>query len=146
ARGNLTGNGRDLWNFGIRALQQQQGLLADLRGKTGTYVRLAASVEGAEKATGELVSWLKQQAKSKTGPSGVTIAEYDWYLANVQLLPYTWAEELELMQRELGRARSALTVEEHRNRKLPPQVPVASAEEHQRRFAAAVTEYMAFLK
>jgi hypothetical protein len=50
------------------------------------------------------------------------------------------------MQRELGRAKSALAVEEHRNRKLPPQTPVASAEEHQRRFAIAVTEYMTFLE
>jgi hypothetical protein len=50
------------------------------------------------------------------------------------------------MERELGRARSALAVEEHRNRHLPAQVPVASAQEHQSRFAAAVTEYMAFLE
>jgi hypothetical protein len=146
ARANLTGNGRDLWSFGIRALEQQRALLAELRGKAAPYARLAASVAQAEAATAELVAWLQAQAPSKTGPSGVGIAEYDWYLANVQLVPYTWAGELELMQRELARALSALAVEEHRNRKLPAQVPVASAEEHRRRFSAAVTEYMSFLE
>jgi len=59
--------------------------------------------------------------------------------------PYTWAGELTLAQRELARATAALALEEHRNRGLPPQAPVASAEEHQRRFSDGVTEYMAFL-
>jgi hypothetical protein len=75
----------------------------------------------------------------------VGIENYDWYLANVQLLPYTWAGELTLAQRELERATAALALEEHRNRGLPQPAPVASAEEHQRRFSDAVTEYMAFL-
>jgi len=146
ARDNLTGNARDLWSFGIRALEQQRGLLSDLRGKASAHAGLAGAVARAETATAELIGWLEAQAPSKTGPSGVGIDEYDWYLANVQLVPYTWSDELALMQRELGRAKSALAVEEHRNRGLPAQSPVASAEEHQRRFAAAVTEYMAFLE
>ena len=145
ARQNLTGNARDLWNFGIRALEQQRSLLVDLRGKASAHSGLAASAARAERATDELISWLKAQAPTKTGPSGVGIENYDWYLANVQLLPYTWAEELTLMQRELGRARSALALEEHRNRRLPVQEPIANAAEHHRRFDAAVSEYMDFL-
>jgi hypothetical protein len=50
-----------------------------------------------------------------------------------------------LMQRELARARAALALEEHRNRALPQQEPIASAEEHERRFAQAVSDYMSFL-
>jgi len=50
------------------------------------------------------------------------------------------------MERELARSRSFLALEETRNRALPPQEPIASAEEHRRRFDAAVTEYMAFLR
>ncbi len=146
ARENLTGDARDLWSFGIRALEQQRNLLADLRGKAASHAALVASAARAEKATDELVTWLKAEAPSKKGPSGVGIHNYDWYLVNVQLLPYTWAEELALMQRELARAKSMLAQEEQRNRALPAQAPVASAEEHQRRFGAAVTEYMAFLE
>jgi hypothetical protein len=49
------------------------------------------------------------------------------------------------MERELARARSSLALAEQRNRDLPALTPVASAEEHTRRFSAAVDEYMAFL-
>ena len=61
-------------------------------------------------------------------------------------MPYTWQDELTLMERELTRSSAALVFEEQRHAKLPPQVPIASAAEHDKRFNAAVTEYMAFLK
>ena len=98
-------------------------MLGELRGKAGSHTGLAAATARAETATAELIDWLKAEAPSKTGPSGVGVREYDWYLINVQLLPYTWAEELALMQRELWRARSALAMEEHRNRGLPAPSP-----------------------
>jgi len=50
------------------------------------------------------------------------------------------------MERELARARAFLALEEQRNRGLPPLALVASPEEHERRFGAAVDEYMAFLR
>jgi hypothetical protein len=145
ARGNLTGNARDLWNRGTRSIEDQRKILSDLRGKAGPNPALRPSVERALEATDDFIRWLKARAATKTGPSGVGVENYDWYLANVQLLPYTWAQELTLMQRELARATSALALEEHRNRALPPLTPVASAEEHERKFSAGVTEYMAFL-
>ena len=49
------------------------------------------------------------------------------------------------MERELGRAHTFLAIEEQRNRSLPQLAPIASAEEYDRRFGAAVTEYVAFL-
>ncbi len=146
AKENLTGTGRDLWIYGIRAMEQQGKLLADLRGKSGSHAALSAAIARAEKATNGFVAWLKAEAPLKKDPSGIGIRNYDWYVVNVQLIPSTWAEELALMQRELARATAALAVEEHKNRALPPQIPVASAEEHQRRFGAAVTEYMSFLE
>jgi uncharacterized protein (DUF885 family) len=146
ARGNLTGDAKDLWIYGIRSLKEQQGALAQLGGRVAGQPALAAAVRRAQEATGSFVAWLERQAPSKNGPSGVGIANYDWYLANVQLLPYTWADEVALTQRELARARATLAVEEQRNRRLPAQQPVASAAEHQQKFGAAVTEYMAFLK
>ena len=50
------------------------------------------------------------------------------------------------MERELARSHALLAMEEGRNSKLPPQIPIASAGEHSRRFDSAVTEYMAFLQ
>ncbi len=155
ARGNLTGNARDLWVYGIRSMKEQRSVLAELaskagrspeRSRMGPHPALAAAVQRALDATDGFIRWLEEQAPAKTGPSGVGVENYDWYLANVQLLPYTWVDEMTLAQRELARARASLALEEHKNRGLPPQNPIASAEEFRLRTNPAVTEYMAFLE
>jgi len=145
ARGNLTGNARDLWVYGTRDVKGQRDILADLARKASGHAALTAAVQRAIEATDGFVKWLEEQAPSKTGPSGVGVENYDWYLANVQLLRYRWADEVLLMERELARARATLLLEEQKNRGLPEEMPVASAEEHTRRFGAGVSEYMAFL-
>ena len=147
AKTNLTGNGRDLWVFGAKSIRQQSADLAALASRlAGVPANLAADVERARLATDGLAAWLDSRSASKTGPSGVGVENYDWYLKNVQLVPYTWREEVALMQRELARAQALLAMEEQKNTKLPPQAPIASAEEFSRRFDAAITEYMAYLK
>jgi uncharacterized protein (DUF885 family) len=145
ARGDLTGDARDLWTHGIREVKAQRRSLAELAGKAAGHAALAAAVQRALEATDGFLGWLEAQAPSKTGKSGIGIENYDWYLANVQLVRHRWADEVLLMQRELARARASLLLEEEKNRSLPPQAPLASAEEHARRFGAAVTEYMEFL-
>ncbi len=147
AKTNLTGNARDLWIYGARSIQQQSTELAQLAPRLGgAPADLRANVERARKATDDFAAWLDAKAPSKTGPSGVGIENYDWYLKNVQLVPYTWQQEVALMERELARSRALLAMEELKNAALPPLVPVASAEEYDRRFHAAVTEYMVFLR
>ena len=147
AKTNLTGNGRDLWIWGTTALRRQSAALAELGTKLdGAPASLRADVGAARHATDDLVAWLDTRSASKTGPSGVGIANYDWYLKHVQLVPYTWVEEVALMERELARSRALLAMEELRNASLPQPAPVSSAEEYDRRFNAAVTEYMAFLR
>jgi hypothetical protein len=148
AKVNLTGKGRDLWVYGAKAIRQQSAELAKLAPKlTGAGSALANDAAAARKATDEFAGWLDAQAASKTGPSGIGVENYDWYLANVQLVPSTWAEEVALMERELARSRALLAMEELKNAKLPVQEPVASnAAEYDRAFNAGVTEYMAFLK
>ena len=126
---------------------EQIGALSELASKlTPSQTELRAVVERAREATAAFSSWLAAEAPKKTGPSGVGVENYDWYLKNVQLVPYSWREEVLLMERELARAVSFLALEEKRNQTLPAQQPIASAEEHRRRFDAAVTEYMAFLR
>ncbi len=147
AKINLTGNGRDLWVVGAKSIRQQSADLARLVSRlTADAGDLKADVEKARRATDDFAAWLDSQAASKTGPSGVGIENYDWYLKNVQLVPYTWREEVALMERELARSHALLAMEERRNSKLPQPVPVASAEEYSRRFNAGVTEYMAYLR
>jgi uncharacterized protein (DUF885 family) len=142
ARTNLTGDGHDLWVYGARSLREQADALAGLERQPS----VSAAAQKAREATVALAQWVEAQAPSKKAPSGVGIANYDWYLRNVQLLPYTWAEEVTLVERELARARASLALEEEKNRALAQQVPIDSPEEHERRHAAAVGEYMAFLR
>ncbi|TMB28286.1 MAG: DUF885 domain-containing protein [Deltaproteobacteria bacterium] len=146
ARKNLTGNARDLWVYGTASMKAQSAALSAFGEKVPNRPVLSAAVKRAREATDAFVAWLEQQAPSRTGPSGIGKANYDWYLANVQLVPYTWSSELLLMTRELARARSSLALEEDKNRALPPLRPVASAAEHTRRFNAAITEYVAYLR
>jgi uncharacterized protein (DUF885 family) len=146
ARTNLKGDGHDLWVYGARSLRDQAEALQDLEGKAQGHPQLVAAAHNAREATAALAQWVEEQAAAKKGPSGVGIANYDWYLANVQLLPYTWAEEVTLVQRELARARASLALEEQKNRALPEQQPIDSADEHLRRHAAAIGEYMSFLR
>jgi hypothetical protein len=147
AKTNLTGNGRDLWFYGTKSIRQQSKDLAALAAKlAGAPPGLQSDVEKARKATDDLVSWLESRMPSKTGPSGVGIENYDWYLKNVQLVPYTWQDEVALMELELSRSTALLAMEEVKNANLPPQKPVAGAVEYDREFNDAVTEYMAFLE
>ena len=147
AKVNLTGNERDLWIYGSKALQQQGADLRLLGTKlVGAPGSLKTDVDKAIKATDALTAWLESKAASKTAPSGIGVENYDWYLKHVQLVPYTWAQLVAIMERELARSQALLAMEELKNAKLPEQVPVASADEHDKRFNAAVTEYMAFLR
>lgn len=147
ARTNLVGNGKDLWTFGANAIREQAGALRQFVPRIpATATQLTTTTQSAIDATDAFVAWVDSQVPSKTGPSGVGRENFDWYLKNVMLVPYTWQDEVTIMQRELARAWSSLALEEQRNAGLPLQVPVASAEEHTRRFGAAVTEYMDFLR
>ncbi|HTK28086.1 MAG TPA: DUF885 family protein [Vicinamibacterales bacterium] len=144
---NLTGSGRDLWTFGAKRAREQSRDLAALAGRVaGTPGPLQADVERAKAATDAFAAWLEGRLGEKRGPSGVGVANYDWYLKHVQLVPYTWRDELTIMERELARAHAFLALEEQRNVSLPQEAPVASPDEFDRRFNQGVTEYMAFLR
>ena len=146
ARANLVGDAKDLWVYGIRSIKQQSADLEALATQVaGSTPNLETDIRSAKDATDRFASWLETQASSKYGPSGIGVGNYDWYLRHVQLLPYTWQDEVTLISRELGRARAFLALEEVRNRALPELAPIAGAEEHDRKLNAAVTEYMRFL-
>src|SRR5207247_7712444 len=112
ARTNLTGEARDLWVFGIESVKQQRDILAQLAPKIAGHAALAGAVQRARDATDAFIRWLEQEAPRKSGRSGIGVENYDWYLANVQLVPWTWTQEVALMHRELARARASLALEE----------------------------------
>lgn len=147
ARANLVEDARDLWMGGIRAMAGQSRDIGSLATRVaGTSEALDEAIYQARRATDEFVEWLEAELSSKTGLSGVGKEQYSWYLQNVHLVPYTWDEEVTLMRHELARAHTALKLEEHRNRDVPPLSQVASAEEYDRVFNDSVTQLVAFLE
>ena len=145
ARSNLTEDARDLWRGGIRAMAGQAADLDALATKVaGTNADLDAAIKQARAATDEFRAWLESQLPSKQGPSGVGRDNYTWYIRNVHLMPYTWEQEVTMMERELARARAALALEEQRNRRLPPLEPIATAADYDRRFNQSVTAMVTF--
>lgn len=146
ARGNLVGNARELWEAGIGNLRDQAVALERLGELTaGADPDLRDAVRSALDATRSFVSWLEEQASSKTGPSGLGKENYTWYLQNVHLVPMTWEDEVRLLRRELNRAHASLKLEEQRNRDLPALVAISSPEEYDRRANEAVDFYLRFL-
>ena len=146
ARLNLVGNARELWISGIGNMRDQATALEDLAQKTAEAgPELKSAITAAHRASLDFVTWLEEQAPSKTEPSGIGKENYTWYLQNVHLVPLTWEDEVRLLKRELDRAHASLRLEEHRNRKLPQLVAISSPEEYDRRANEAVTKYLAFL-
>jgi len=147
AKGNLTGNAKELWVAGIRDIKDQSENLKSILELAGVpgEAELVSAVTAAVRATDDLVSWLESEAASKTGPSGIGKENYTWYLQNVHLLPLTWADEVMILKRELARAWSSLKLEEHRNRKLPPLVAADSPEAYSESADESAKSLMTFL-
>ncbi len=148
AQGNLMGNARDLWVAGIKNIEDQRTNLDLILEKAGDGAgeELTKAVQAAQEATDELVTWLKEQAPSKTGSSGIGKDNYTWYLQQVHLVPLTWEDEVRLLKRELDRAWSSLRLEEQHNRALPPLLPASTPEEYDRRAEKAATKFITFLR
>jgi hypothetical protein len=102
-------------------------------------------VRAARAAALDMQAWLTAGRPKMTALAGVGRANFDWYLKNVKLLPYTADQLLVLGDRETKRLWSIHALEEHRNRKLPQlTLPQTEAEYEQRR-AATDKRIRAFL-
>ena len=146
AKTNLTGNARDLWIAGTGSVRNQIRDLDDLATRVGSLPRLVSAIRDARRATVDFVSWLEQQAPSKTGPSGMGKADYTWSQRNVHLIPLTWEQEVAILQRELARSHASLRLEEQRNIGRPQIEPVRSEDEYRQRANASVDRLMRFVR
>jgi len=147
AQKNLTGNAKDLWVAGITNLEKQERVLEDLQKNiVNKSAGLSEALKKAKEETSLFVFWLKTESKNKTGPSGVGKKHYTWYQQNVHLLPFTWEEEVALLEKELSRAWSSLVLEEQKNSSLPPLVAATSPEEFNKMAEEGVKRLMSFLE
>ena len=146
ARSNLTGNAKDLWMPSAISFAHQEAALRTLGDKLeGAGEAVHAAQQEALQATTQFREWLEQESPRKTGRSGITRQEYTWHLRNVLLVNSTWEGEVQLMQREMSRGYAGLRMEEARNRTLPAQTPVASAQEFAALQASSIDNYMQFM-
>lgn len=146
AKKNLTGNARDLWVLGERSIREQnEDLRTFATAQEAVYPDLALAAREAATAGESFAAWIAGQAGSKTGVSGIGKADYDWCLKNVHLVPYTWQEELVLLERELARSWQAMRLAEYNHRNLPPLVRAPTAEVYAKSQNAATDEFMKFL-
>lgn len=141
AKANLApSTAHDFWTYGDRAFAEQAEALAawqkgelglrDLDGVRtvslkGASPALAKAVEQARVASAAFADWVRAEAPRHQGRSGVGKDNYDWYLKNVLLSPYTLDEQKVLLQRELDRSLASLRLEESRNRAAPPIAEVS---------------------
>ena len=147
AKKNLTGNARDLWVAGIRDIHSQAANLQGILERPGVAddEELKAAIQKAITSTEALASWLESESGSKTGPSGIGKENYTWYLQKVHLVPLTWEDEVMILKRELARAWTALKLEEHQNRGLPPLDAADSPEAYAKLADQAAESLIRFL-
>jgi len=147
AKVNLTEDAKDLWFLGIRKKKSESAVLDNLiQALSKHHPDLVADAQAAKAAVDEFRGWLEEKYKTLKTPSGVGIENYNWYMKNVHLVPYTFEEQMVLVERELARAMAFLKIEENRNRKLSPQLPIGSEAEFKRRFEEAAKGLMEFLR
>ena len=145
---NLTEEGKDLWKVSLPVIRGEVTTLENLaRLLAKHHPELVPAGEKAKAAVGEFLSWAeKKEAAMKPAPCGVGVENFDWYMKNVHLVPYTWKEQRRILEREWERSMAALKLEEHKNRRLPALSPPATEEEARRRHNQAVDEFMKFLR
>jgi uncharacterized protein (DUF885 family) len=146
ARGNLVVDAADLWFLSLRVMRGVSQTLGSLAEQVAEdYPELSADTERAQAAVDDFAAWIEGRHGSMTAPSGVGVEEYDWYLKNVQLLPYTWADQQAIIARELGRSWAYLRLLENKNRDLAELEMVDTEAEYQRQYRAAVRAFVDFL-
>lgn len=147
ARVNLVEDTADLWLLGIRQKRRESMELGNFgKRMSAMHPDLVALAEQAKNAVDDFRGWLEERHKTMKGPSGIGIADFDWYQKNVHLVPYTWADQLRIAERELQRSLAYLELEKRRNASLPPLRPAADLAELQQRQKEGVAYFFDFLR
>jgi Bacterial protein of unknown function (DUF885) len=147
AKENLTEAASDLAILAIKRNEKDSNKFRNLIEKLSNFHSdLVPDAKKALAAMDDFRAWIEQNLNKMTAPAGVGIDNYNWYLKNVQLVPYTWEEAMVLLQREYEQAMAVLHLEKNRNRKIPILKPASSAGEYIQRFNNSQEFLLNFLK
>ena len=105
---------------------------------------LFQAAEDAMDAVIEYGNWLELNKENMVQPAGVGKENYNWWMKNVQLVPYTWDELYDIIMREDDRLLTTIALERNKNRDLPELFPASSREEHSKRKLEALNYVMEF--
>ncbi len=131
ARGNLIEAAGDLARFALHYLDEEIALYQNLGERlTGHHSDMIPDVDNAVAAVKDYGTWLQENMSSMTAPAGIGKENYNWWLKNVHLVPYTWDEIYASLKREYEHSFGALKIVEHKNRDLPPLKLISSADEY----------------
>jgi hypothetical protein len=131
AKACLTEASGDLAAFAIHFLGEELAMYRGIADAVAeSHPELVPDVERAKAAVKDYGRWLEENKDRMTEHPGLGVENYNWWMKNVQLVPYTWEELMTIMLHEYDRALSALKLEQLRNSHLPPLKAAASEEEY----------------
>jgi len=147
AKENLTEVAGDLAILAMYGKEQESAILRDVATRLAKHhPDLVADAERARVAVDDFRSWLEENKNTMSGPAGIGKENYNWWLKNVHLFPYTWDECMAIVQHEYNRAISTLKLEENRNRKLPLLEPVKTEAAFNRQWKEAEDCLLKFIR
>jgi hypothetical protein len=121
----------DLAAFAIHFLDEELAMYREIADSlTEHHPELVPDAQRAREAVEDYGKWLEKNRARMTEHPGLGVDNYNWWMKNVQLVPFTWEELLTIMRHEYDRALTAIKLEQHRNRQLPPLKAVSSQEEY----------------
>ncbi len=146
APGNLVEGSGELAVLAMRSLTLAGTFLVELGPKLAEYhPELVQDLKRSLAAVKNYYDWLSQNKGKMTSPSGVGKENYNWWLKNVWLFPYTWEECRQILEREYGRSMAHLKLLENRNRSLPPAMLATTEEGYALRYLEAEEQLLKFL-
>ncbi len=147
AKINLTEAAGDLATIAIRVKEKDIQLLNEFAVQFAEFhPELVPYVEQAVAATVDFRDWLIENRDQMTAPAGVGKENYNWWMKNVHLIPYTWDEFHTMIEADYNRAITFLKLEEHKNRQLPDFQLTSSEEENLRRQKETAAKIFEFLR
>ena len=147
AQKNLTNAAGDLARLAIHFTKEDVQLLNDLVDRLKTYhPKLVLHAQKARDSVEDYLHWLIKNQDSMTAPAGLGIENYNWWLKNVHLVPYTWDEIVNAVHMEDNRLYTFLKLEQNQNRDLPKMNSVKSPQEYHDYVRGAVDHLMKFLE
>lgn len=147
AKLNLTEGAKDFAVMAVWSAKEESEKYQQLAQRLAAHhLDLAEAAKQSQEAVEQYGTWVEENMDRMTATAGVGKENYDWWLKNVHLFPYTWEDCLQAVEREDNRVMTFLKLEQNRNRNLPPLKPVSSQEEYKQSVRESLDHVMKFLK